>query len=289
MPSKRKFTDTITVCVVLTLVVGPVAATGGLSSPSTDKSSVGTASTDVTVTDLRVWSSDPSPYPDLSDERPLHEAFSSRADVERAMADGRLHRDRRVPVNGTLVLELRMPGMADRLANASGTNETMRFFDVVYGADDAFRLESMTSSSLSLHTLPRVFRFNRTSSTTVYSDRDADTYYVVVDPTSLLHGWVNFEGGREIVWDTDDDPWAPSGRYNFALNVTIDGRSSRFIGNASVFDLAVEGESWQTKPVIDLIDDDERTVFELPSGWNRTVQAQSGQRLVAHTSTRVRP
>ncbi|WP_415380981.1 hypothetical protein [Halosimplex sp. TS25] len=286
MPSERGFSDAIAVCIVLTLVVGPVAATGGLAPPpsSTDESDAKTSETNVTVTNLRVWSSDPSPYPDLSDERPLHEAFSSRADVEEAMADGRLHRDRRVPVNGTLVLELRMPGMADRLANASGTNETMRFFDVVYGADDAFRLESTTHGVLHIPTT--VFRFNRTSSTTVYSDRDADTYYVVADPTTLLPGYVGVEGGREIVWDTGGYDLPEFGILRgYALNVTIDGRSSQFLGNTSVFDLEAEDEGWeQVKPVVELIWGDEEAVFELPSGWNRTVRAQSDQRLVAHTS-----
>ncbi len=238
----------------------------------------------MTVTDLRVWSSDPSPYPELSDEWPLHEGFSSRADVEQAMADGRLHRDRRVPVNGTLVLELQMPGMADRLANASGTNETTRFFDVVYGADDAFRLESTTRDSL--HSPTTVFRFNGTGSTTVYSDRDADTYYVVVDPATLIPGYVGVEGEREIVWDTDGYDLPQSGILRgYALNVTIDGRSSHFLGNASIFDLAAEDEGWyQVKPVVELIWDDEEAVFELPRGWNRTVRAQSDQPLVAHTS-----
>lgn len=286
MPSERGFVDAIAVCVVLALVVGPVAATGVLSPPpaSTDESSVGTASTNVTVTDLRVWSSDPPPHPGLSDEWPLHEAFSSRADVERAMADGRLHRDRRVPVNGTLVLELRMPGMADRLANASGTNETMRFLDVVYGSDDAFRLEAASNpgpmSPIS------VLLFNRTSATTVYSNRDADTYYVVVDPTSLRYGSLRPNEEKRVDWQAFRDlSQALDGLGPYALNVTIDGRPARFFGNASAFNFTVEDGRWsQLKPVVAFTDDDEGTVFELPRGWNRTVRVQSGQRLVALTS-----
>ncbi|WP_135364156.1 hypothetical protein [Halosimplex halophilum] len=287
MPSERGLSDAIAVCAVLTLVVSPVAATGGLSPPaaSTDEPSVGTASTNVTVTDLRVWSSDPSPYPGLSDERPLHEAFSSRADVERAMADGSLHRDRRVPVNGTLVLELRMPGMADRLANASGPNETARFLDVVYGADDAFRLEAASSPG-PMRPIS-VLLFNRTSATTVYSDRDADTYYVVADPTNLRYGSTRPYEERRVDWQPDRDlSRALDGLGPYALNVTIDGKSARFFGNASVFDLTYgDHRSWRKlKPVVAFTDDDAETVFELPRGWNRTVRAQSDQRLVALTT-----
>lgn len=289
MPSERGFADVIAVCLVLTLVVSPVAATGGLTpqppSASTDESAATTSETNVTVTDLRVWSSDPPPHPDLSDEWPLHEVFSSRADVERAMADGRLHRDRRVPMNGTLVLELRMPGMAGRLANASGANETMRFLDVVYGADDAFRLD-IASGPGPMEPIS-VLRFNRTNATTVYSDREADTYYVVVDPTSPLHGSVRPNRERQVDWQADRDlSRALDGLGPYALNVTIDGQSTRFFGNATIFDLTYEdSRSWhKLKPVVAFTEDDEGTVFELPGGWNRTVRAQSGQRLVAITS-----
>ncbi|ELZ22691.1 hypothetical protein C475_16356 [Halosimplex carlsbadense 2-9-1] len=287
MPSERGLADAIAVCVALTLVVGPVAATDGLTphTASTDESAATMSATNVTVTDLRVWSSDPPPYPELGDEWPLHEVFSSRADVERAMADGRLHRERRVPSNGTLVLELRMPGMAARLANASGTNETTRFLDVVYGADGAFRLE-IASNPGPMRAIS-VLRFDRTGATTVYSDRSTDTYYVVVDPTGLRDGSVRPNSEKRVDWEADSDQVgrAPA-RGPYALNVTIDGQSARFFGNASAFNFTRQGDGgWrQLKPVVAFTEDDEGTVFELPSGWDRTVRAQSGQRLVALTS-----
>jgi len=190
--------------------------------------------TNATVTNVSVWTA-----PQGADDRLTNLTAVRAAERSGSLTRARSHgqnRARTLVWNDTLVLKLRAPGLAERMAAVGGPNETIRFFRATYGEHSSIALWQTFSYSESQ---PLAGRLNRTAATTVVADHPNNTYYLVVDPTAVRFGFCEWRCGDGYDWSLEGFDRFDAPRYGsdtdrlryrpkFAVNVRIDGESTTF-------------------------------------------------------------
>jgi len=188
----------------------------------------GTDRGNVTVANATVWTGPASVRGDLT----------SAAAVRERQRSGALVRDVTVTTSDAFVLELRLPGFAERLAGVEGPNTTVRFFRATYGPDSSIRFEQSDPFPMAK---PFALRLNSTAATTVLADRANETYYLVVDPPAMQDG--RRTRGEGVEWDSKTNTPAPEfARFltgpGYGLNITLDSQTWTARGNGTWYDLS---------------------------------------------------
>ncbi|WP_135365186.1 DUF7282 domain-containing protein [Halosimplex halophilum] len=104
--------------------------------------------------------------------------LTSVAAIDRGREAGWVTRSPVVADGDTVVFRLRLPGMADRVANATGDTAGARFQSVLAGEHVSLRL---VQRHVSPHGDRRVFYLNGSRGQAVAADTANDTYYVAAD------------------------------------------------------------------------------------------------------------
>jgi PGF-CTERM protein len=203
----------------------------GVTSESADD----TTPIDTAVTDVTVWTAPQDADDRLTD---LSAIQTARLRDSLTRADSRAQNHTPTVVwNDTLVLELRAPGLAQRMAAIDGPNPTVRFFELTYSENSSITLWETNSPADSQ---PLAARLNRTAATTAVVG-PLDTIYLVVDPTVMRVGFCEPRcgPGHDIDWKPKEVGRFDAPRYAadserfrngsaFAVNARIDGTSANF-------------------------------------------------------------
>jgi len=232
----RRLTVLATVGCLLLVAAGALAV-GAVGTPVTGDEVVGpdaqtptpgTAESNVSVANVTVWTGPASVRDDLT----------SVAAVREYQRSGALLRDATVATSDAFVLELRMPGFAERLAGVEGPNTTVRFFRATYGPDSSIRFEQSDPFAMAE---PFALRLNSTAATTVVADRANETYYLVVDPTAVEIG--HRTQGEDVDWYSKKSTHALEyAKFltgpGYGLNITLDSQTWTAHGNGTWYDLS---------------------------------------------------
>jgi len=108
--------------------------------------------------------------------------FTSIAEIEQGREAGWVTPSPILATGDTLLLRLRLPGMAARVANATGDSADARFRSVLAGENVSLRL---VERSVGPERSPHVFNLNESRGRTVVADPGNDTYYVAADLTAV--------------------------------------------------------------------------------------------------------
>jgi hypothetical protein len=205
------------VATATTSIVSQPAAGSPGSNASDATRDVATASENVTVENLTVWTAPGS----------IRDRLDDREAIATARRTGNLTRDGTVARSDALVLSMRIPGLAARMDNVTGANETVRFIRATNGTDSSVRLVQTNPTT---EVPEKIVGLHRSGAMTVVVDRANDTYYLVVDLTESRVGFRDY--GESISpdgvdWNPRMDPNVRRGEL-FAVNVTIDGHTSLF-------------------------------------------------------------
>ncbi|QPV61435.1 hypothetical protein I7X12_11720 [Halosimplex litoreum] len=108
--------------------------------------------------------------------------LASVAAVERGREAGWVTPSPVLAAGDTLVLRLRLPGMAERVANATGDTDSARFRSVLASENVSLRLVQRPET---IHGTRHLFFLNGSRGQSVVADPANDTYYVVTDLTAV--------------------------------------------------------------------------------------------------------
>jgi hypothetical protein len=205
------------VATATTSIVSQPAAGSPGSNASDATRDVATASENVTVENLTVWTAPGS----------IRDRLDDREAIATARRTGNLTRDGTVARSDALVLSMRIPGLAARMDNVTGANETVRFIRATNGTDSSVRLVQTNPTT---EVPEKIVGLHRSGAMTVVADQANDTYHLVVDLTESRVGFRDY--GESISpdgvdWNPRMDPNVRRGEL-FAVNVTIDGHTSLF-------------------------------------------------------------
>lgn len=182
---------------------------------STDRTVLAQSSTNVSVENVTVWIAPQSASSNLTNE----------SAIDAAKASGTLTRHPRVAVTDTLVLEVNVTGLDERIATVDGDNETDRFLRAVYEGEDH---ATLVQTNPDTHVQALAAQFDH-DSTTVVTASAADTYYLVVEPDDLSVGYCEaacpaYGDESPVVGNVSND--RISHDTALAMNLTIDDHTS---------------------------------------------------------------
>lgn len=238
MPSTRSLVPAAAVgCLLLLATLAPAGAGAALTpadSPTESDTEV-TQPTNATVTNVSVWVG-PAELEDL---------LTNASAVRTAQRTGSLTERIHAPLNRTIVLEMRAPGLDGRMARVDGPNETARFLGATYDEDSAITFVQSSSPGPSAY--PDAFQLDRPNATAVIADQANDTYYLRLYPEAADRGnWRPGDHTDEFTFESETpNGWSIDKGYS--LQVTIDGRTQTFRG---------DGDWDERAPVVRFLKDD---------------------------------
>lgn len=192
------------------------AVAGSLTTDevSTDRDVLAQSSTNVTAENVTVWIAPQSASSNLSNE----------SAIDAAKESGTLTRHSRVALNDTLVFEMKVTGLDERIATVDGDNETDRFLRAVYEGEDH---ATLVQTNPDTHVQAFAAQFDHDSTTVVTASAE-DTYYLVVELDDLSVGYCeaacpSYGDESPVVGNVSTERLPHAA---FAMNLTVDGHTS---------------------------------------------------------------